>query len=290
MFEELKAQYKYGGVVTQIIYWNVLLFVVPMVILGVLSLFELNFRFIDWFSLSSDPAQLLQKPWSIFTHAFLHSGFLHLLFNMVFLYYFGILFQTFFNQKQFVTAYIYGLLFSGLMYLVSYMIFPALLSQVVPMVGASGAIMAILFTTAVYSPQMQVRLPLIGTVRLWQIALAFVVIDLIQLPYQNTGGHLAHLGGALFGYLYASQLKKGNDWSIGFYKMIDGIANLFKPKKKTPFVKVHKNDTKTYQTTPRSAPKSKNQKQIDEILDKISKSGYDSLTKEEKDCLFRAGK
>lgn len=293
MFEELKSQYKYGGVVTQIIYWNVMLFLLPLVIQGVLGLFEMEFIFIDWFSLSSNPVHLLEKPWSLLSYGFFHGGFIHLIFNMISLYYLGILFQTFFNQKQFFAVYMLGVVFSGLMYLVSYMVFPALLSQVVPMVGASGAIMAILWATAGYAPQMQIRLPLIGGVRLWQIAMVFVVLDLIQLPYQNTGGHIAHLGGAFFGYMFSFQLKKGNDWSVPFNSYIGRIQSLVKPKKKSPFVKVHRNDTTSYSTNAKRDPsvgKSKNQQQIDDILDKISKSGYDSLSKEEKDFLFRAGK
>lgn len=290
MFEELKSQYKYGGVVTQIIYWNVMLFLSPLVVQGVLGLFQVEFIFIDWVSLSSNPQHLLTKPWSILSYGFFHGGFIHLIFNMISLYYLGLLFQTFFNQKQFLAVYILGVLFSGVIYLFSYMVFPALLTQEVPMVGASGAIMAILWSTAGYAPQMQIRLPLIGSVRLWQIAMVFVVLDLIQLPYQNTGGHIAHLGGALFGYLYSIQLKKGDDWSVPFHSVLDRFDSVYKPKKKSPFVKVHRNESTSQSTQTNRPSKTKNQQQIDDILDKISKSGYDSLSKEEKDFLFRAGK
>ncbi len=288
MFEDLKSQYKYGGVVTQIIYWNVFLFLLPLVLKGVLALFKIDFMYLDWFSLSSNFQYLLTKPWSLVSYGFFHFDFIHLLFNMIGLYYFGILFQTFFTQKQFVAVYFFGIIFSGIFYLGSYLIFPMLFETVVPMVGASGAIMSILIATSTYAPQMVIRLPLIGHVKLWQIALVFVALDFVQLPYQNTGGHIAHLGGALFGFLYVKQLHNGNDLSVYFYVVWDKIVAIFSSKKKSPFVKVHRNESKTV-FTPKNN-KTKNQQQIDEILDKISKSGYDSLTKEEKEFLFKAGK
>ena len=121
MFEDLKSQYKYGGVVTQLIYWNVLLFLLPLVLRGVLALFQIDLIFIDWFSISSNPLVLLSKPWSIITYGFFHFGFIHLLFNMITLYYVGVLFQTFFTQKQLVGVYFLGMIFSGLIYILSYL-------------------------------------------------------------------------------------------------------------------------------------------------------------------------
>ncbi len=288
MLNDLKIQYKQGGVVTKIIFWNVFLFAFPLVVKGILALFSVSFEYLNWVSLSSNPSELLYKPWSIITYAFFHFDFLHLLFNMFFLHFVGQLFQTYFTQKQFLGVYFMGLLFSGGLYMVSYLIFPALLSQVVSMVGASGAIAAVMFAVAAYAPYMPVRLLLLGTVKLWHIAVTFLVLDIIQLPYQNTGGHLAHLGGALFGYLYIVQLKKGHDWSKGFTTMIDGFENIVTPKKTKPFVKIHRN----IQTKPivNKTHKTKAQQQIDDILDKISKSGYDSLSKDEKDFLFKVGK
>jgi hypothetical protein len=150
--------------------------------------------------------------------------------------------------------------------------------------------MAILFATVSYAPLLQIRLLFFGSVKLWHLALLFVVLDLIQLPLNNTGGHLAHLSGALFGYLYVWQIKKGTDVCGWFTAILDFFATQFGRKKRTPFKKVHR----TYQT-PSQKPskiitKDKQQQQIDEILDKISLSGYDSLTAEEKDFLFKAGK
>lgn len=283
MLNEIKAQYQQGDVTAKIIYWNVFLFVLPLLIEGILALFQIQFMYIHWFSLSSNPLILLEKPWTLITYAFFHFDFFHLLFNMIALHFIGSLFHTYFTQKQFIGVYFLGLIFSGILYMVSYLIFPALLQSVVPMVGASGAIMAVLFATASYAPYMQIRLLLIGHVKLWQIALVFIILDIVQLPYQNTGGHLAHLGGALFGYLYIAQLKRGIDLSTYTISFWEKCIKLFQSKKSKPFVHIHKNQNPIKKAT----EKTKSQQQTDDILDKISKSGYDSLSKDEKDFLFR---
>lgn len=287
ILNELKQQYQLGGAVTQIIFWNVILFAIPLVVQSILMMFGIHWEYAQWISLSSNPTELLYKPWSIFTYAFFHFDFLHLIFNMITLHFIGVIFQVFFTQKQFVGLYFWSILFSGLIYILSFFVFPILESRVVPLIGASGAIMAIIFASASYSPHTPVRLLLIGNVRLWHIAMVFFILDMIQLPYQNTGGHLAHLGGALFGYLYIVLLKSGTDlskfWS-GIY--LDWNKTFSSPKNKN--FKVHRNNSPNYNKP--TFIKDKTQQQIDEILDKISKSGYDSLSKEEKDFLFKAGK
>ena len=285
--DEIKQQYRLGGVTEKLIYWNVALFAIPWILTGILSLFGIQLGFMNYVSLSSNPTDLLWKPWSIFTYAFFHADIFHILFNLIILNFVGRLFLTFFTQKQLLSLYFMALIFAGLIYILSYLFFPALANQVVTLIGASGAIMAVLFGVATYAPQMQVRLLLIGNIRLWHIAVFYVVVDLISLSFSNVGGHIAHLGGALFGYLYASQLQKGNDLTKGFSSFMDWVVNLFQQNHKTPFKKVHKNNSYTQQ---KHAVKDKSQQQIDEILDKISQSGYDSLTKEEKEFLFKAGK
>lgn len=285
--DEIKQQYHLGGVTEKLIYWNVALFAIPWVLTGVLSLFNINIGFISYVSLSSNPADLLWKPWSIFTYAFFHADIFHILFNLIILNFVGRLFLTFFTQKQLLSLYFMGLIFAGFIYILSYLIFPALANQVVTLIGASGAIMAVLFGVATYAPQMQIRLLLIGNIRLWHIAVFYLVIDLISLSFSNVGGHIAHLGGAFFGYLYVNQLRRGIDITKSFTTFMDTFVNLFKKKSSTPFKKVHKSGT---YTKPKPVTKDKSQQQIDDILDKISKSGYDSLTKEEKEFLFKAGK
>ena len=299
IIEDLKLQYKIGGITQRLIFWNVGLFVFPMVLFSILSLFNVELPYLrwdvpvanDWLSLSSRPADLLWKPWSLLSYAFLHAGFFHLLFNMMVLYFSGRLFLTFFTQKQLFGLYLLAALFAGVIFIASYNLLPMLAGQghTSKMVGASAAIMAILIASAVYAPYYQVRLLLIGTVKLWHIALVLIVLDLIQVSAENTGGHLAHLAGALFGFIYIKVLQSGTDLSTGISAVIDFFANLFKPRKKTPFKKVHRNTSKPVNPIVKPT-KDITQKQIDEILDKISKSGYDSLTKEEKEFLFKVGK
>ena len=291
IIEDLKLQYRTGGVANKLIYWNVALFVLPSLFFGFLGLFNVHIDFLQYVSLSSDPADLLWKPWSIISYAFFHFGIMHLLFNMIVLNFASRLFITFFTQKQLLSLYFSGAIFSGIIYLVCYFIFPSLANTTVSMVGASGAIMAIFFATVTYAPLMEVRLMLIGRLKLWHIGLFYLVVDLIQLPKENTGGHLAHLGGALFGYIYIKQLHQGNDLGLWFTKLLDFFANLIGRKKSTPFKKVHKNYRQpAAKNVSKIIVKDKNQQQVDEILDKINQSGYDSLSKEEKEFLFRAGK
>jgi membrane associated rhomboid family serine protease len=282
--------------VQRLIFWNVGLFILPLIFFILLWLSGEAYPRFDWrrgttdnlFSVSPDFNDLLYKPWSLITYAFLHSTVLHLLFNMLMLVFAGRLFLTFFTQKQFFGLYLLSAIFSGLVFIAGDTFIPIMRIHPLPMVGASAAIMAILIGAAVYAPQYEVRLMLIGRVRLWHVALALVALDLIYISAENTGGHLAHLAGALFGYLYIVLLKQGTDLSKGVSTVLDFFADLFKPRKSTPFKKVHKNPQP--QQRPAGKPKDMTQKQIDEILDKISKSGYDSLTKEEKDFLFKVGK
>lgn len=292
ILEDLKLQYRIGGVANRLIYWNVGLFAVPYIVFGILSLFKIQIDFLSYVSLSSNPADLLWKPWSLISYAFFHAGILHILFNMIMLNFSSRLFTTYFTQKQLFGLYVLGSIFAGLIYIISYFVFPALSNSNTTLVGASGAVMAILFATVTYNPLMELRLLLIGNVKLWHIALFILIIDLIQLPLENTGGHLAHLGGAFFGFLFIKSLQGGTDLSKIVSAVIDFFANLFKPRKATPFKKVHKNykPEPKKETASRIVTKDKTQQQIDEILDKISQSGYDSLTKEEKEFLFKAGK
>ena len=290
IFKELKQQYFIGGVVEKLIYWNVLLFAIPYVLVGILSLFSIKLDFITYISLSSNSLELLWKPWSLFTYSFFHSDFLHILFNLIIFHFVSRFFLTFFTQKQLLSLYLLGGAFAGLVYITSYLIFSALQDNQL-LIGASGAVMAILFAVATFSPNMQIRLLLIGNVKMWHIAVFYLIVDLISLSSNNVGGHLAHLGGALFGYLFSLQIKKGIDITKSFTSFMDYVVNLFKPRKSKPFKMVHKNKASNQITNKKVVNNlSSSQKQIDTILDKISKSGYDSLTKVEKDFLFRAGK
>ncbi|MBP9847944.1 MAG: rhomboid family intramembrane serine protease [Flavobacterium sp.] len=283
ILDDLKLQYKTGGMVQKLIFWNICFFLFSLVFFYSFSVEQ--FQIPTWIALSSDLGVFVHTPWTLITFNFFHSGFLHLFFNLMVLHFSGRLFNTYFTDKQLLGVYVLGGVFSGITFVLSYLF----IGKAGLLVGASGAIMAILIATATYAPFMLLRIPLIGIVKLWHVAFVILLVDLIQMPLDNTGGHLAHLGGALFGFIYIKLLQTGKDITKPFSALFDTFANLFKPKKKTPFKKVHRNATKNVVNSSVSN-KDFAQKQIDDILDKISKSGYDSLTKEEKEFLFKAGK
>nr|WP_315182410.1 rhomboid family intramembrane serine protease [uncultured Flavobacterium sp.] len=281
---DLKLQYKLGGMPFKLIVWNVICFL--------LSLFFYSFKrgvfdFPDWIALSSDPSIFVLKPWTLLTYAFFHDGFGHLFFNMLVLNFSGTLFLTYFTPKQFLGLYVLSAVFAGIAF-VSGFYFLNLSSSIV---GASAAIMAILVATTTYYPLMNVRLLLIGNVKLWHITAVILLLDLMQFRLENTGGHISHLSGAVFGFIFIKLLQNGTDLSKIVSGFFDFLANLFKKSPSTPFKKVHKNYSKPIEKgASRIVTKDKTQQQIDEILDKISQSGYDCLTKEEKEFLFKAGK
>ncbi|TCN56493.1 rhomboid family intramembrane serine protease [Flavobacterium circumlabens] len=285
ILDDLKLQYKLGGIAMRVIYWNVACFLISLVFFYQFSIGQ--FAFPGWLALSSDPEVFLFKPWTFLTYAFFHDGFLHLLFNMMVLNFASNLFLTFFTQKQYLGLYILSAVFSGIIFVLTYYF----LNYSASIVGASAAIMAILVATTTYQPLMNVRLLLVGNVKLWHITAVILILDLMQLRLGNMGGHISHLAGAFFGFAYIKLLQNGTDLSVIISKILDFFANIFKKSPSTPFKKVHKNYQKpTEKVTSRIVTKDKTQQQIDEILDKISQSGYDCLTKEEKEFLFKAGK
>lgn len=278
-------QYRMGGFEQKMIYWNVGVFAI-----SILVFYQFKQGFFDypaWVALSSDVSTAARNPWTVLTYSFFHAGILHLIFNMMVLNFSGRLFLTFFSQKQFLGLYLLSAIFAGTAFVGSYYY----LGKSASLVGASASIMAILVATATYAPHMNLRLLLIGNVKLWVFTAVVVTIDLLYIFAENTGGHIAHLAGALFGFAYVKLLVSGIDLSKGVTFVFDGLANIGSPKKTTPFKKVHRNQTpKTASNISHIVTKDKTQQQIDEILDKISKSGYDSLTAAEKEFLFKAGK
>lgn len=283
--DDLKLQYKLGGIVFKLIFWNVICFLVSLVFFYQFKSGVFNFP--NWIALSSEPSVFITKPWTLLTYAFFHDGFGHLFFNMLVLNFASTLFLTFFTPKQYLGLYVLSALFAGIAFILGYYV----LNLSSGIVGASAAIMAILVATTTYRPLMEVRLLIIGNVKLWHITAVILILDLMQFRLENTGGHISHISGAVFGFIFIKLLQNGIDLTRIVSRFLDFFANLFKKSPSTPFKKVHKNYNRPVErSTSRIVTKDKTQQQIDEILDKISQSGYDCLTKEEKEFLFKAGK
>jgi membrane associated rhomboid family serine protease len=234
----------------------------------------------QWFSLDDSTDTFLTKPWSILTYGFLHADFLHLIFNMITLYFIGNLFIQYFTEKQALTFYLLGTLFGGLLYVISQNYFPLFEGRNTTLVGASAGISAIFIGIATYIPNYQIKIRFIGFVKFWHLAAIWLAFDIIGLIGANAGGSFSHLGGSVFGYLY---VRQASNKKINFSSMFSA----FFKKKEKPLKTVHKSAKRKQNTVKTSSP---NQQQIDGILDKISKSGYDTLTKTEKEFLFKQGK
>ncbi len=291
---QLRYKYAMASMTEKLIGANVLFFVLTFVFKTIGFLFNSDGSFfIEWLVFDKEPYEFLFKPWSIFSYAFLHAGFFHLLFNMIVLYFSGRFFLEFFSAKKMLNYYFLGALAGALVFMLSYNLFPAF--QGVDksyLIGASASVMAILVGIATKAPSISMRFFLIGNVKLWHIAVVFVVLDIIRIPLGNAGGHLAHLGGAFLGYFYTKQLDKGIDIGSSFEKFMDGLIDYFSSfgQKKSNMKTVHKNKNAKNKSSKSNLKKNEKQKKVDEILDKISKNGYDSLSKEEKNFLFNAGK
>ncbi|WP_405604549.1 rhomboid family intramembrane serine protease [Polaribacter sp. Asnod1-A03] len=279
--ENIKSRYKSGNIVEKIIYINIAVFVLMLLLNTFSGLYSGDSSwFLKWFSLDDNYNSLLTKPWTIITYGFLHAGFIHILFNLIALYFIGNLFIEYFTQKQLISFYLLGTLFGGLFYLFSQNYFPLFQGKSSYLVGASAGISAIFVGIATYLPNYQLKIRFIGFVKLWHITAVWIALDILGLSGENAGGHFAHLGGALFGFLYVNQSSNKE------LKIWDKITSIFTSKKK-PLKTVYKSPKKTTKSNKNS---SLTQQQIDAILDKISKSGYDTLTKAEKEFLFKQGR
>ena len=291
IWEGIKSSFKEGSNLSRLIYINLAVFILVKIAAVVAFLFGLapsegNFV-LNWLMLPADTSVLLYRPWTVFTYMFLHEGFLHILFNMLYLYWFGKIFLSFLDQKKLLSVYLLGGLTGASIFVFAFNIFPVFADRLAFSValGASASVMAVVFATVSYSPNYIVNLVFIGPVKLKYIALVFILLDIIQLPQGNAGGHLAHLGGAFYGWFFINQLQKGRDISLGFNQMMDVVFSWFKSKKK---MKVTHKRKRTGDDRAYNKAKKQKQESLNVILEKISKSGYDSLSKEEKEILFKS--
>lgn len=283
----LRYQYARLNVAEKLIAINVVIFLINYLVPFLLRLHPQAIE--RWFWMPKDFSEFLMQPWSVVTYSFFHADLWHILMNMLVLFYMSRILLNLFDARRFLNVYFLGVIFGGLAFLLSYNIFPAFLENTKPMVGASAGVMAVLIFVCTYLPNQEIRL-IFFNIKLWYIGAFFVLKDLIQIPMGNAGGNIAHLGGAFLGYLYARQLMEGRDIGAGFSRFMDGLANAFKSKeKKAPLKTVYKSQNAVRKSSIKQQ-KDSHQRQIDDILDKISKSGYESLSKAEKDFLFKAGK
>ena len=271
---ELKDKLKYSlsviGQLQKLIVINIIFFIIPLLLNTFLWLFELkDISILDYFVVEADLMSLIFKPWSLITYGFLHGSFSHLFWNMIMLFYFGNILVNYFGDKRLLNVFFNGILFGGIIYIISYNLFPVFTGVSSKMIGSSAGVMAILFYITSYNPNHIIRFFFIN-IKLLYIAVFLLLMDIIQIPVENSGGHIAHLGGALIGFLMLRSFK-----GIDF---VDIYTNLTTKKNNK---KIKRNKT--------FSGSNFDQKKIDSILDKISESGYESLTKEEKNYLFKAG-
>lgn len=291
IIDKLKHRYKHGSVLMRFIYINLAFFVIIKVVSLFTTLFNIySFDLITLLGVPSGLNMLLKRVWTLFTYMFVHEQIFHILFNMLWLYWFGKIFLQYFTGRVFGSLYVLGGLGGALLYIIAFNYIPYFASMERSwMIGASASVMAIVMATAFYRPEVRLNLLFIGSIKIVYIAIAAFIIDFLSLGNGvNEGGHVAHIGGALIGYLFAMQYKNGKDITAWVGKLIDWFVNLTKPRKKKSKMKVQ---YKRNETDMEYNERKKNeQADIDTILDKLKTSGYNGLSSEEKRKLFDASK
>jgi membrane associated rhomboid family serine protease len=287
ILEDIKKTFHNGSNLMKIIYINIAVFILISLtaIIGFLITNPIIAeRAIDLLAVPSSLQKLLVRPWTLITYMFLHKDIWHILFNMLWLYWFGTIFLQYLDQKKLVSVYLLGGICGAVLYILSFNIFPAFTGVVSESVaiGASASVMAVVIAIAAYVPDYPVHLLLLGRVKIKYMALAIFVLTSFMDFSVNSGGKLAHIGGAVFGYLYTLNIRQGRDLGKGINRAIDFIVTLFKPRKKMKVTYRKPSDDFEYNKV-----KADKQAKINTILDKISKGGYDSLTREEKEALFK---
>ncbi|HZJ80071.1 MAG TPA: rhomboid family intramembrane serine protease [Dysgonamonadaceae bacterium] len=292
ILDNIKHTYNRGDVLMKFIFINIGVFFAIHAVGVVATLFRLEaLNPLPFLAVPSQMSTLLVRFWTLLTYMFVHVGFMHILFNMLWLYWFGRIFQSYFNDRTLGSLYVIGGLAGALLYIIAFNTIPYYIYEAGHgvMIGASASVMAIVMAAAFYRPEVTLNLFLFGRVKIIYIALIVFVIDFFSLSSaSNPGGHVAHIGGAIAGYLFAVQYKKGKDFTLPISRFLDMIANLFKKRKyKGAHKVVYKKPETDYDYNYRKAQESK---KIDAILEKLKQSGYSSLSSEEKRQLFDASK
>ena len=291
---DLKNAFDRGDMTLRLIYINVAVFVLVTLVLVFMRLFNADgTALVGYLQLPASLGWFARQPWSLVTYMFLHVDLLHILFNMLWLYWFGRLFLLFFSAKHLRGLYLLGGICGGLLYMLAYNVFPYFENQLPRAValGASASVLAIVVATACRQPNYSLQLFLFGSLRIKYLAFIMVLTDLMLITSDNAGGHIAHLGGAMAGWAFATCLDKGHDLTAWINRALDAPGKLLRASARKPKMKLHyggksaRNMDYEY-----NARKKEQSDEIDRILEKLKKSGYGSLTTEEKKRLFDASK
>ncbi|MCY7411049.1 MAG: rhomboid family intramembrane serine protease [Chitinophagales bacterium] len=293
IWKEIRSTFQRNdSMVYQLVLVNAVIFLLLQLLRLPMYLINLDYNitaFTNDLGLPASFTTLLHQPWTMFTYMFTHFEFMHIVFNLLLLFWFGKVLTEFAGHRRLLPVYLLGGICGGFFYMIAYNIFPVFDDSVneARAYGASASVMAIIFAAVTLVPDYTMFLFFFGAVKIKWIALVLVIIDLISIPDSNPGGHIAHLGGALFGFLYVKQLQSGRDLGIVINNVGEAISNFFKRGSKLK-VSYRKNEKSNSFFQTKQTPSE--QERIDTILDKISQSGYESLTKEEKEFLFKVSK
>lgn len=288
---DLKYNFINKDIVGRLIAINVVAFIFVELVSVFLILFKVPYNPLEqYLSLPAWPDAFIRQPWSLFTYMFMHGGVFHILFNMLWLYWFGKFFLNFYSSKHLRGLYVLGGICGGLLYMLAYNVFPYFDEMVfgASLVGASASVLAIVVAAAIRQPEYPVQFMFIGTVRLKYVALFMILSDLMFMTSSNAGGHIAHLGGAAAGVWFALGLAKGHDATKWINAVLDFFTRGMKFAPRKPKMKVHYGDRQ--QQYDYNARKKADENEINRILEKLKKSGYGSLSEEEKKKLFDASR
>lgn len=299
LVDEIKQSFREGGVLTRLIYINIAVFVLTGLVFVVfrlvtpgISLDALQETYtrnvLKYLMVPSLPGEFLLRPWTAVTYMFTHFNFFHILFNMLMLFWFGKIFLQYLTGRQLVSTYLIGGLTGALLYMLFLNVIPGLQEHLgSSMLGASASIMAIVVAITVLAPDYTLNMMFLGPVKLKYLTLAFIVLDVLMMASYNAGGHIAHLGGALYGWWFSAGFKKGKDTGKWMTRLLEWLSGLFKPRPKLSVT--YRKQARHISDAEYNRHKTVQQKEIDRILDKIAKGGYESLTRMEKETLFKAG-
>lgn len=299
--DDLKHQFRYGGMTIRLIFFNLIVFLFIQILLVFSRLIGLEAHdsvmdlLSDIFTLNTKIENFIYKPWGLFTSIFAHFKIWHLAMNMLFLYFSGKMFETLFDQKRLLYTYIFGGIAGGILEIIAHLIFPALQKESIIIVGASGSVMAIFTALAFYRPNLQVNLFGVFPIKLIYIAAVFILTDLLSLGLNDGTAHFAHIGGVILGMLSVHNIHSRSNLINSLQMFGDNLKrffqNLFGSNKRMKVKKGGTTRSAQFKTDEEYNMEAKSrQEKIDSILDKISKSGYESLTKAEKEFLFNQSK